>query len=326
MPLIKQFFPLAIFLVIPVYSDVSVILGGEADGLFEQSVTTVETYSTKCGLFDANLPPLPKARKLLGAAYLDGSIYICGGYSLLLEVKECFRLDLNSTELGWVQIAPMLKGRFEFHLVAARGLLYAIGGQGPFSEHADIEIYDPNLDKWTESVKFTGFRMGFCSLASKEEDQIYLIGGFDDTGNKRRLESLNLDSMEWTRLADLNQNRSMAGCANFKGGSIVVAGGWGIVHDQVNPVKTAEWYNPYENTWEEFPELHHRRTEFVMGCVDEDYLVAFGGYQGGHMNTVEVFNGSNPDSQWEYLDEYLQEPKSEMSHVTVPDGWIVENC
>ena len=63
-----------------------------------------------------------------------------------------------------------------------------------------------------------------------------------------------------------------------------------------------------------------------MGCVDEDYLVAFGGYQGGHMNTVEVFNGSNPDSQWEYLDEYLQEPKSEMAHVTVPDGWIVENC
>ena len=59
--------------------------------------------------------------------------------------------------------------------------------------------------------------MGFCSLASKAEDQIYLIGGFDDTGNKRRLESLNLDSMEWTRLADLNQNRSMAGCANFKG-------------------------------------------------------------------------------------------------------------
>ena len=50
----------------------SIILGGEADGLFEQSVTTVETYSTKCGLFDANLPPLPKARKLLGAAYLDG--------------------------------------------------------------------------------------------------------------------------------------------------------------------------------------------------------------------------------------------------------------
>ena len=53
----------------------SVILGGEADGLFEQSVTTVETYSTKCGLFDANLPPLPKARKLLGAAYLDGRYF-----------------------------------------------------------------------------------------------------------------------------------------------------------------------------------------------------------------------------------------------------------
>ena len=76
----------------------------------------------------------------LAKLFISLSIYICGGYSLLLEVKECFRLDLNSTEIGWVQIAPMLKGRFEFHLVAARGLLYAIGGQGPFSEHADIEV------------------------------------------------------------------------------------------------------------------------------------------------------------------------------------------
>ena len=48
------------------------ILGGEADGLFETSLTTVETYSPKCGLFESNLPPLPKARKAFGATYLNG--------------------------------------------------------------------------------------------------------------------------------------------------------------------------------------------------------------------------------------------------------------
>ena len=57
------------------YKDVSVILGGETDGIFEGSLTTVETYSPKCGLFDNNLPPMPKGRKSFGAAYLDGYIY-----------------------------------------------------------------------------------------------------------------------------------------------------------------------------------------------------------------------------------------------------------
>lgn len=55
-----------------VFSEVSVILGGEADGIFEGSLTTVEAYSPKCGLFEANLPPLPKGRKAFGATYLDG--------------------------------------------------------------------------------------------------------------------------------------------------------------------------------------------------------------------------------------------------------------
>lgn len=34
----------------------------------------------------------------------------------------------------------MLKGRFNFHLVSAQGKLYAVGGEGPFSEHDDIEV------------------------------------------------------------------------------------------------------------------------------------------------------------------------------------------
>ena len=78
------------------------------------------------------------------------------------------------------------------------------------------------------------------------------------------------------------------------------------------------------DSWAEFPELRHRRTELVLGSYENDVLVAFGGYQGGHLNSVEVFDGET--SSWDYLDRYLQEPKSEMAHVTVPDGLILENC
>ena len=57
-------------------------------------------------------------------------------------MKECFKLELSQPEVGWQEIAPMLKGRFNFKLVAARGLIFAIGGEGPFSEHDDIEVCD----------------------------------------------------------------------------------------------------------------------------------------------------------------------------------------
>jgi hypothetical protein len=52
--------------------DVTVILGGETDGLLSASVATVETFSPNCGIFESNIPPLPKPRRQAAAAYLDG--------------------------------------------------------------------------------------------------------------------------------------------------------------------------------------------------------------------------------------------------------------
>ena len=69
------------------------------------------------------------------------SIYICGGYNLILSVKECFKLNLRNTTQGWVPIAPLIKGRFNFKMVSANGFVYAVGGEGPFSEHDDIEVH-----------------------------------------------------------------------------------------------------------------------------------------------------------------------------------------
>ena len=66
------------------------------------------------------------------------SIYICGGYNLILSVKECYKLNLSNTTQGWVPIAPLIKGRFNFKMVAANGF---VGGEGPFSEHDDIEVH-----------------------------------------------------------------------------------------------------------------------------------------------------------------------------------------
>ena len=79
------------------------------------------------------------------------SIYICGGYNLTLAIKECYKLDLSNTKQGWVSIAPLIKGRFNFKMVSANGFVYAVGGEGPFSEHDDIEVHC----KYLQTIKKT---------------------------------------------------------------------------------------------------------------------------------------------------------------------------
>ena len=44
---------------------------------------------------------------------------------------------------------------------------------------------------------------------------------------------------------------------------------------------------------------------------------------GGHISTIEEFDG---ELGWDFLAQNLQEPKSEMAGVTVPEGVIAENC
>ena len=58
-------------------------------------------------------------------------------------MKDCFKLDLSKPNEGWIQIAPMLRGRYNFALVTANGLIYAVGGQDLNSEVNDIEVKLP---------------------------------------------------------------------------------------------------------------------------------------------------------------------------------------
>ena len=93
------------------------------------------------------------------------SIYICGGYNLILSVKECYKLNLSNTTQGWVPIAPLIKGRFNFKMVAANGFIYAVGGEGPFSEHDDIEVhckYLQTIKKTFSLPEFITYILGSC--------------------------------------------------------------------------------------------------------------------------------------------------------------------
>ena len=113
----------------------AVVLGPEHDFLFKSA-------STYCviRLYLGPVPPYLFSNQKDFFTLKKSSIYICGGYNPVDEMKDCFKLDLAKPTEGWIQIAPMLSGRYNFALVTANGLIYAVGGQDLNSEVNTIEV------------------------------------------------------------------------------------------------------------------------------------------------------------------------------------------
>ena len=86
-----------------------------------------------------------------------------------------------------------------------------------------LQIYNPKLDMWTQSVQLNSYRVGFCAAVSQNQEELYIVGGIDKNGEKKRLESLNFETMEWTRLGDMYTERSDCACTTFKD-DLIVAG------------------------------------------------------------------------------------------------------
>jgi len=111
----------------------------------------------------AAYPDLPEAVSSLGAAYLDGHVYVYGGhsgkthaYSTETVSGKFHRLDLANPAKGWQNLpgGPAVQG---LALVAHGGKLYRVGGMQPRNaagEKADnhslasCAVYDPAAKKW----------------------------------------------------------------------------------------------------------------------------------------------------------------------------------
>lgn len=95
-------------------------------------------------------------------------------------------------------------------------------------------------------MQLTGFRLSFCAAVSENEEELYVVGGIDQESKRKRLESLNFNTMQWTRLPDMAANRTSLGCAVYDG-TLIVAGGWGDDVGpnvgSITPVKSVEYYD-----------------------------------------------------------------------------------
>ena len=136
--------------------------------------------------------------------------------------------------------------------------ILVLGGGGYDGRLTSVEKV--NIVQGTSIVfgSMTMTRMYFGCSFSEEENRVYVSGGW---GTTSLVEYLDLNTQEWTRIANLNIGRD-GHQMEIIGGKLTVFGGSG--HDY-NYIDSVEQYQARENTWEMVESMQAAR--YSMGMV-----------------------------------------------------------
>src|SRR5437870_5219678 len=92
--------------------------------------------------------PMPTERAEVGAAALDGRIYVVGAYSGARDANEAYDPQANT----WQQLQPLPSPLNHACAVGVNGTLYVIGGFDPTTGNRPVEsnfAFDPQTQAWS---------------------------------------------------------------------------------------------------------------------------------------------------------------------------------
>jgi kelch-like protein 17 (actinfilin) len=125
------------------------------------------------------LPPMPTARDGVGAAVLNGILYVVGGVNsgaARVGTAEAYDPAANT----WSVKAPMTIARQGPAVGVLNGILYALGGTSGTGAYATVESYDPSTNTWTTRDSMSTTRA--FGAAAAAGGLLYTAGGFTSNG------------------------------------------------------------------------------------------------------------------------------------------------
>ena len=133
-----------------------------------------EKYSVQGGWVDISGLPNPLA--FADAAYIDGKVYICGGFDGSLFSQELLIYDVAGD--SYTQGAPIPEILHGYRLNAYGEQLYLTGGANDQDQSQNTHLkYDPLGDSWSSLSDMTQARSYHGSAVL--DDVLYVFGGKD---------------------------------------------------------------------------------------------------------------------------------------------------
>ncbi|GAA3205721.1 Hsp70 family protein [Dactylosporangium siamense] len=220
--------------------------------------------------------PAKRRRLALVAAAVVALLLVAGGAAWYLTRPSWETLPKVPTALDGTSIGIEGAGAAFFH-----GKLYVIGGytaDPPRKWLNTVWIFDPASNTWSPGP---GLDFGTSQMAVvvTPTDQLYIIGGYTETGATENTYQLNAAAGRWDEKTSLPEAR-LAGAAVHDGTTVIFAGGVG---SDGQPKDTIWALKSDGQSWEELPaRLAQPRAKLTAATDGAGTAWFIGGSGGGH--------------------------------------------
>lgn len=261
-----------------------VISGATPDGLTD----AVRIYDVQRDTWGYGSPK-PTAAANIGAALLDGRIFVPGGLAAdgsLLDILEIY----DPAQDRWTQGAPLPVPLCAYAISIYQGGFYLLGGWDGQRYLDTIYYYDVQADAWRLEGQMPSPR-GFAA-AAEADGRIYLVGGYDGEAEYRTCESYDPALAQagqdpWRSHAPMRSGRAGHALVNVLGQLYVLGGGW------EQPFEVNERYDVANDVWSTFesPIVGEWRT---LGASRVDtgagaFIYTIGGWSGSYLSAVRAY-------------------------------------
>ena len=172
------------------------------------------------------------------------------------------------------------------------GSMIITGGGGYGKKLASSKIYTED-DGWQDYPSLPVPTYYHCQVTVG--DNVYVVGGYTDSGNTGDTYRLSLSSKQWVKQSSLNTPRGYHGCAEWDGGIMVIGG----YNGGSNYLSSVEKYNPVSNKWFTFTPLP-KSLWYMQVLVWDNDLYVFGGHVNSEKNE-KVYKLKKDEETWETL-------------------------
>jgi N-acetylneuraminic acid mutarotase len=234
--------------------------------------------------------PLPdEGRQEVGAALLDGAIYVIGGF----DERRAGSARVDAYDVArdeWIRVADLPSARNHIGAAAVAGRVYAIGGfvGSSFSAGAAVDRYDPATGEWSAAASLPMPRGALAAVAL--DGKIYATGGARGGVSVSDHAVYDPAANEWTALAPLPTQRNHLAAAVI-GRHVYVVGGR---REGAPDTGELDRYDPQADAWETLAPMPTARSG-IGAAVSNGRLIVLGGevnsaHPNGVFPEVEIYD------------------------------------
>lgn len=174
------------------------------------------------------------------AVYHNGFVYCIGGYNGSSWHDKCEKISIETNSP--MPIASLNYKRCAFSSCVAGNCIYVFGGYDGSKYLDNIERYNVTKNKWEVLPCVLHRPLQNTGAACYSENKIMIAGGYNEKGTLNLVRSLDLETLEWTNLPNMNFTRYLMNKFHCCGGCVFAIGG-------TAQGQNIEYYNVSEGRW-----------------------------------------------------------------------------